>query len=154
MLRGLATDQGGPGLATARRHPADELGHVDRIELADRDVVEERERLGAAAHDVVGAHRDEVDADRVEPPDGGGDDGLRPHAVGRGDQQGFAVARRDRERPAESAQAPDGLRTAGRVDVRAHELDRPLTGIDVDTGTLVRRPRIRHGPPRRRLLRG
>ena len=35
------------------------------VELADRDVVEEEERLGAGDEDVVRAHRDEVDADGV-----------------------------------------------------------------------------------------
>ena len=39
----------------------DDLGH----ELADRDVVEEEQRLGALHRDVVDRHRDAVDADRV-----------------------------------------------------------------------------------------
>ena len=68
VLGRLPADERGPGLAAAGRDPADELGDADRVEPADRDVVEEGERLGAGAHDVVGAHRDEVDADRVEPP--------------------------------------------------------------------------------------
>ena len=54
----------------ARRHPSatpatssrDLLGH----DAAHRHVVEEEQRLGARAHDVVGAHRDEVDPDRVD----------------------------------------------------------------------------------------
>ena len=44
----------------------DELLDLVGVELADRDVVEEEQRLGALAHDVVDAHRDEVDADGVE----------------------------------------------------------------------------------------
>ena len=125
------------GVAAAGGDAPDELGHADRVEPADRDVVEEGERLGAGAHDVVGAHRDEVDADRVEPADGGGDGRLRADAVGRGDEQRLAVARRDGERAAEPAEAADDLRPPGRLDVRAHELDRPLAGGDVDPGGRV-----------------
>ena len=70
VLRRLAADQRAAGVATAGRDRADELGDGLRDDPPDGDVVEEGERLGAAAHDVVGAHRHEVDADRVEPPEG------------------------------------------------------------------------------------
>ena len=67
MLGHLAADEGAAGLAAALGHAFDELLDVIGIELADRDVVEEEERLGALAHDVVDAHGDEVDADGREP---------------------------------------------------------------------------------------
>ena len=70
VLGRLAADERGARLAAAGGDAADELGDADRIEPADGDVVEEGQRLGAGAHDVVGAHRDEVDADRVEAADG------------------------------------------------------------------------------------
>ena len=50
--------------------------------LPDRDVVEEEQRLGALADDVVDAHRDEVDADGVEAAGGLGDERLGADAVG------------------------------------------------------------------------
>ena len=68
VLGRLAADERAAGLAAARRDAADEAGDGLRVEPADGDVVEEGERLGAAADDVVGAHRDEVDADRVPAP--------------------------------------------------------------------------------------
>ena len=67
VLRGLAADQRAAGLATAGRDEPTSSATDSGIDPADGDVVEERERLRAAADDVVGAHRDEVDPDRVEP---------------------------------------------------------------------------------------
>ena len=115
VLGRLAADEGAARLAAAGRDAADELGDLGRIELADGDVVEERERLGAGADDVVDAHRDEVDADRVEAPDRRRDRGLGADAVGRGDEQRLAVAGRDGERAAEPAEPADAPR-ARRVD--------------------------------------
>ena len=99
MLGGLAADQRSPRLATPGGDATDQLGDVDRVESPDRDVVQERERLGASTHDVVGAHRDEVDADRVEPPDSAGDRGLRADAIGRRDEQRLTVAGRIENAP-------------------------------------------------------
>ena len=45
--------------------PATIVGADLRRELAGREIVEEEQRLGALHDDVVDAHRDEVDADRV-----------------------------------------------------------------------------------------
>ncbi len=132
VLGGLATDQRTAGIAATGRHRADELGDPLGHDLADRDVVEERERLGPAADDVVGAHRHEVDADRVEASERGGDRGLGPDPVGRGDQQRLAVARRDPDRATEPAEAADDLGPMGRIDVAAHQVDGTLPGRHVD----------------------
>ena len=63
VLGRLAADQGAAGEPAAGGDPADDRGHALRVEPADGHVVEEEERLGAGADDVVGAHRDEVDAE-------------------------------------------------------------------------------------------
>ena len=140
MLGRLAADQRAAGIAAAGRHGSDQLGDPFRDHVPDGDVVEEGERLGAAAHDVVGAHRHEVDADRVEPTEGGRDRGLRPDAVGRGDEQRLAVAGRDAERATEAAEPADDLGPAGRLDVRPHQLDRAVARRDVDAGGAIARP--------------
>ena len=130
--------------APAVRQPAatrpDELGDALGHEPADRDVVEERERLGAGAHDVVGAHRDEVDADRVEAADRLGDRGLGPDAVGRGDEERLAVAGRDRDRATEPTEAADDLGPPRRVDVGAHQVDGAVARRDVHARSAVRGP--------------
>ncbi len=51
------------------------------IELAGGEVVEEEQRLGALHDDVVDAHGDQVDADRIELPGFDGDLELRTDAV-------------------------------------------------------------------------
>ena len=102
----------------------------------DRHVVEEQQRLGAGAHDVVGAHRDEVDgrwcrsgrralAMAVFVPDAVG---RRRRAPARDSPAGIANA------PPKPPRPPS---TSGRcvdVDRRAHQLDRALPGRDVDAG--------------------
>ena len=76
------------------------------VELAGREVVEEEQRLGALHDDVVDAHRDEVDADRVVDAGLERDLELGADAVGAGDQDRVLEARRlEVEQPAEAAQA-------------------------------------------------
>ena len=100
VLGHLAADQRAAGLAAALGDALDELLDLVGVELADRDVVEEEQRLGALAHDVVDAHRDEVDADRVEAAGGLGDQRLGADAVGRRHEHRVAVAVRGRRRTA------------------------------------------------------
>ena len=69
-MRSGCSDISPPSSAHPASHaPARDTGDdlVDHLgdELADRDVVEEEERLGALHRDVVDRHRDEVDADGV-----------------------------------------------------------------------------------------
>ena len=60
-----------------------------RVELAGGEIVEEEQRLGALHDDVVDAHRDEVDADRVENAALDRDLDLGADAVVGGDQDGI-----------------------------------------------------------------
>ena len=69
----------GAGLQAPARSRASALG----VGLLDGEVVEQRDRLGADADDVVDVHRDAVDADGLEPAGLLGDDELRADAVGR-----------------------------------------------------------------------
>ena len=147
VLGGLAADERAARLAAAGRDAAHELGHGGRVELADRHVVQEGERLGAGAGDVVDAHRHEVDPDRVEATDAGGDRGLGADAVGRGDEHRLAIAGRDREGAAEPAEPAEDLGPPGRLDVGPDQVDRTRPGVDVDAGRPVRPARVSHGRP-------
>ena len=128
--------------------PADDGRDLVRHEPPDGHVVEEEERLGAGADDVVGAHRDEVDPEPVEAPGAPGEGDLRAHAVGRGDEQRPPVARRDLDGAGEAAEPADDLRPARRGDRVAHQGDGPLAGLDVDAGGAVgvARPRPPFAP--------
>ena len=64
-LRRLAADQGAAGLVAARGDAGDHLARLARIQPAGGEVVEEEQRFGALHHDVVDAHRHQIDADRV-----------------------------------------------------------------------------------------
>src|SRR5690606_32484580 len=64
-LRRLAADQRGPRLAAALGNSPDHRFAVYRIEPGSGEVVEKEQRFGAANHDIVHAHGDEIDADGV-----------------------------------------------------------------------------------------
>ena len=64
-LRRLAADQGAAGAPAAFGDAGDDATSGVDIEPAAGIVVEEEQRLGALDHDVVDAHRHQVDADRV-----------------------------------------------------------------------------------------
>ena len=144
VLRGLAADQGAAGVPAAGRDPLDETRHGVRVEPPDRDVVEEEERRGARADDVVGAHRDEIDPDRVVAVERRRDGRLRPDPVGRADEDRVAQAGRQPDRSGEAAQPADDLGPAGGLDGRPHELDRPLAGTDVDPAPDVPPAEVSH----------
>ena len=66
MLGRLAAQQRAAGLAAAVGDALHQRGDALGIDAADRDVVEEEQRLRAGAEHVVDAHRDAVDAGRVQ----------------------------------------------------------------------------------------
>ena len=144
VLRRLSADQGAAGLATAGRHAADELGDLQGLQPADGDVVEEEQWRGPGADDVVGAHRHEVDPDRVEAPHGRGDRRLRADTVRRRDEDRITAVGRQPDRSGEPAEAADHLRATGRLDGGPDQLDRPLTGSDVDAGPGVGAAELGH----------
>ena len=83
--------------------------------LAGGEIVEEEQRLGALADEVVDAHGDEVDADGVVLAGVDGELELGADAVGGGDQHRVGVARRlEVEERAEAAEARDDAGARGR----------------------------------------
>ena len=84
--------------------------------FAGGEIVEEEERLGALDDEIVGAHRDEVDADAVVAAAVDGELQLGADAVIGGDQQRIAIAGRleveeaaepaERRRPRRAARSP------------------------------------------------
>ena len=93
VLGHLAAEQGGADLAAALGHPGHQLGHLGGLHRPGRDVVEEEQRLGSLAHQVVDAHGHQVDADGVEAAELLGHHQLGAHPVGGRHQDRPAVAR-------------------------------------------------------------
>ncbi len=112
---------------------ADALGHG----AADGDVVLQEQRFGAAHHEVVDDHGDEVDPDGVVLVHGLGDGQLGADAVGRGRQHRFAVAAAQREQPGETAETAPDLGPGGLLGERFEEFDGAVAGLDVDPGRRV-----------------
>ena len=141
MLGGLAAHERGTRLGTAVRDAADEVRDPLRMDLADREVVQEQPRPGAVAHDVVRAHRDQVAADGVQATHLARDLRLGAHAVRGTHQDRARVARRQLQRGAEAAEATEQVH-AGRArgaDPVAHQLHGTIAGGHVHAGRGVRR---------------
>ncbi len=103
VLGRLPADQRAAGLAAALVHPRHHGRHLVGVDLARGDVVEHEQRLGAHADQVVDAHGDQVDADRVVAAGVPGDHHLGAHPVGRSHQ--------DRLRGTDRCRAGTGRRT-------------------------------------------
>ncbi len=106
---------------------------VDVEPLADV-VVEEEQRLRALDQDVVDAHRDEIDADRVVAAERERELQLGADAVGARHQHGLAIALRQLDQRAESADAGQHLRAQRPLRERLDPLDERVAGVDVDAG--------------------
>ena len=123
-----------PG-GSPRRSTAITRSAIAAVEPPGREIIEEEERLGALDDEVVGAHRDEVDADAVVAVEVDGELQLGADAVIGGDQQRIAIARRlEVEEAAEAAQRGVGARPRGRFGERRDRLDQRIAGGDRNAG--------------------
>ena len=141
VLGGLAADQRAAGEHAALGDALDDRGDPLGHDLAAGDVVGHEQRLGAADHEVVDDHADQVEADRVVPVGGRGDGDLGADAVGRGREQRTPVGRERAgvEQPGEPADAADHLGPGRLGHPGLHQLDRAVAGLDVDAGRGVAR---------------
>jgi hypothetical protein len=83
-FRRLTANQRAPGLAAALGDARDHGSRGVDLQLAAREIVEEKQRLGALHHEVVDAHGNEIDADRGVAARVDGDLELCADAVVRG----------------------------------------------------------------------
>ncbi len=134
VLRGLPAQERAARPPAALRDPRHDPGRLLRVEPADRQVVQEEQGLGPGAGHVVGAHRDEVDPDGVEPPGQPGHLDLGPHPVGRRREEPPAA---DPEQPREPPDAPHHLGPRGPVGEVADQLHGPGGRAEVDAGPPV-----------------
>ena len=107
------------------------------LQLPGRIVIEEEQRRRAQHHDVVGAHRDQVDADGVVTAGVDGEAQLGSNTVGAGHQHRLAVAGRQLDQRAEAADAGEHLAAVRTLHQRLDALDQLVTGVDVDTGIAI-----------------
>ena len=95
VLGGLAAQQCTAGFLAARGDARNDAGNVLGHNLADGDVILQKQRLGAADHQVIHAHGNQVAADRIVLIHRLRHGQLGAHAVGgRGQQWLFVVPQR------------------------------------------------------------
>ena len=133
-FRGLAADQRAAGLPATLGDRFDDRGRDVAVELSGRIIIEEEERLGALDDEVVGAHRDEIDADAVMMPALDRQLELGADAVIGGDQQRIGIARRlEVEKAAEPAQRDVGAGPRGRFARAVRSLLTSAFPASIDT---------------------
>ena len=134
QLGRLAPDQRAMGLTAHLRCTLDELGDLLLVDSVGGDVVEQEERVGAAAEDVVDAVRREV---HPGPPQLAGtarEHELRADAVRGGGEQAAVVER------VKAGERAERLR-ARRLDGGAQASDDGLCCRERDPRGLIRPPR-------------
>ena len=146
-LRRLAADQraaGHRGSHSATPGDHGTAASIDVSSFASGEIVEEEQRLGTLNDEIVDAHRDEVDADRVVPAGVDGDLELGANTVVGSDQDRVLEAGRlEVEQTAKTADVGVGAGPPRGGDER---LDRPhqcIASVDVDAGILVSYGRVR-----------
>ena len=149
-LGGLAPDQGAAAVGAALGDAGDDAGGLVKLQLAGGEIVQEEQRLGPLADQVVDAHGDEVDADRVHMAGVDGDAQLGAHPVGRGDKDRVGVARGlEVEKRAKTAEAAHGAGAVGGLGRRLDPVDKRVAGVDVHARIRVGQPLllVRHPDP-------
>ena len=137
-LGGLAADERGAREFAAFGDAADDgLGDVD-AQFAGGVVVEEEQRLGARHRDVVGAHRDEVDADLVVTPGVDREAQLGADAIRARHQHRPAIAiERHFDQRAEAADAGQDLLAHRLFDDGFDAFDEFVARVDIDAGIAI-----------------
>ena len=134
-FRCLAADQRRASLQAALGDALDDRFALLGIELAGGEIVEEQQRLGALHNEVVDAHGDKVDADRVVPTRLDGDLQFRADAVvGRHQNRIGEAGRLQVEQPAEAADLAVGARPARSAHMRLDAPHQFVARVDVDAG--------------------
>ena len=128
VLRRLPAEQCGAGLPAAVGDALDQRRHYLRIEAADGHVVEEEERARAGAEHVVDAHRDAVDAGRVQGACAAMQHELRADAVRPRHEQPVA----ELEQAGEAAVGVDDAGPARRAHGRREPADDRLGRVERD----------------------
>jgi hypothetical protein len=131
MLGGLAAQERTTGLDAAVRDAFDQFGDNFGNNLADRDVILQKQRLGAADNEVVDHHGHQVTAQGVVLTHGLRDRDLRADTVGRRREYRFAIVTLELEESGKTTETAHDLRAQRAFGVRSKQFHGPLAGIDV-----------------------
>ena len=136
-FRSLAAHQCAAGQFTA---PADAGNHFCgdiNIEFAGGVIIQEQQRLGSHDRNIVAAHGDQVDADRIVAIRHHSEPQFGPHSIGARHQHGLVISLGYLNQGAKAAYTPHDLGSAcccGDFFQTVHQL---IAGIDVNTGVAI-----------------
>src|SRR5271166_1407770 len=135
----LAAHQRAAGFLAARCDAGDHRARLRDRQMTGREIVQEEQRLGALHHQIVDAHRHQIDANRIVQSGLDGQLQLGAHPVGGGNQDRVGEARRLRvEQGTEAAQPTQHAGAAGGPCQRLDRLHQRLARIDIDARLAVR----------------
>ena len=140
MLGHLAAHERAARELAAVGHTLDDLCHVLGLNVADGNVIQEEQRLGARSQNVVDAHGDQVLAHRLVTVHNLGEHELGAHAVGTADQDRvFHILKRGgREQATEATDTADDLGTVGILNHLLNSVDGAAALGGIDAGILIR----------------
>ena len=137
QLRGLAAEQSAAGLLASLGDALhDALCDAD-LELARPEIVEEEQRPGAGRDDVVHAHPDEVEPDRVVDAGEERDLELRADTVGAAHEDGLDDASGHGAEAGKPADVAQDLGNPSHLCERLDALDELVPCVDVDPGLTI-----------------
>ena len=121
-------------------HTLDDLCHVLGLDVADGNVVQEEQRLGARSQNVVDAHSNQVLAHRLVTVHDLGEHELGAHAVGTANQNRvFHILKRgSREQATKATDAADDLGTVGVLNHLLNSVNGAAALGGIDAGILIR----------------
>ena len=140
MLGHLTAHERAARELTAIGHALDDLCHVLGLDVADGNVVQEEQRLGARSQNVVDAHSNQVLAHRLVTVHDLGEHELGAHAIGTANQNRvFHILKRGgREQATEAADAADNLGAIGVLNHLLNSVDGAAALGGIDAGILIR----------------
>ena len=147
-LRRLAADERTARLLAGGGDALDKRGDLLGNEPADREVVEEEERLRPLHEDVVDTHGDGVLPHRIVLVEHEGKAELRAHAVRTRDEHRLLVlGRLQCEEAAEAAEIAEDFGAVRRAHAVLDELDRFISRVDIDARIAIGKFRFHSAPP-------
>ena len=147
----LAPDQGASGLTAALGDPGDDRGGLCHLQTPRGEIIEEEQRVRALHHQVVDAHRHEVDAHRVMQPGLDRDTQFGADAIrGRNQDRIVKSGGPQVEQGAKSAQPAHDTRAPRGAGERLDRLHQGIARVDVHPSGAIGQVLVRRGPLRAR----
>ena len=136
-LGGLPANQRAAGLFATGSDAFDHIGGGSDIKFAAGKVIEEEQRFGALRQNVIDAHRDQIDADRVVTVELEGEFELGAHAIGTGNQYRLFVFGGQTAECTEAADPGHHFGPHGSLGKGLDVFDECVAGVDIDAGVTI-----------------